>query len=325
VGLGFKWAADFMQMKDNSKWLVVQDITSREAWVSRDSAVSAFSSILERADSLPKVLITDADPIFTSKVFQEMLRERDILHTIRQGRQDLATVDNLIARIKRVAAQEELEGGKVEIPKIVEQFNKTGAKVLHGATPVEMKDNDSLRFQREWEEAQDIEDNVHQANIRRAKLLQAGAFRILVKRANKKDIRRRVFETLWSRELFPVDRLEGPYVYSGDRRFLTKEVLPAYRDSNAVQQEAASVSLNTRAREVLRRYADFGVQYLMGVSGHRAGAQKFGSALSRAGNIKQAIELAKLPRRAPGASLVRVFPDLFKMEVVGGKPTVALV
>jgi hypothetical protein len=122
-----------------------------------------------------------------------------------------------------------------------------------------------------------------------------------------------------------VDRLEGPYVYSGDRRFLTKEVLPAYRDSNAVQQEAASVSLNTRAREVLRRYADFGVQYLMEVPGHRAGAQKFGSALSRAGNIKQAIELAKLPRRAPGASLVRVFPDLFKMEVVGGKPTVALV
>jgi hypothetical protein len=130
VGLGFKWAADFMQMKDNSKWLVVQDITSREAWVSRDSAVSAFSSILERADSLPKVLVTDADPIFTSKVFQEMLRERDILHTIRQGRQDLATVDNLIARIKRVAAQEELEGGKVDIPQIVEQFNKTGAKVL---------------------------------------------------------------------------------------------------------------------------------------------------------------------------------------------------
>jgi hypothetical protein len=316
-----------MQMRDNSKWLVVQDITSREAWTSQDKAVSAFSSILERADSLPKVLVTDADPIFTSKVFQEMLRERGILHTIRQGKQDLATVDNLIARIKRAAAQEELEGGKVDIPQIVEQFNRTGAKVLHGATPVEMKDNDSLRFQREWEEAQDIEDNVHQANIRRARLLQTGAFRILSGRGDKKDIRRRVFETTWSRELYPVERLEGPYVFSGGKRFLTKAVLPAYRDSNAVvqQQQQAPPAPNTRAREILRRYADFGVQYLMGVPGRRAGAQKFGLALSRAGDIKQAIEIARLPRRAPGASLVRVFPDLFKMEIAGGKPNVALV
>jgi hypothetical protein len=106
---------------------------------------------------------------------------------------------------------------------------------------------------------------------------------------------------------------------------LTKEVLPAYRDSNAVVHQPAQRAQNTKAREALRRYADFGVQYLKGLPDHRAGAQKFGLALARAGDIKKAIELARLPVRAPGASLVRVFPDLFKMEVVGGKPHVALV
>ena len=290
--------------------LVVQDIFSRFAYAEIiDSPMQAYEGmrqILRRARPPPQILITDEDPGFKDARFQEVLKDRRIIHEYRVGRNDLATVDRLIFTIKRTMASHEAAGDDVSLEEVVSGLNESGTKVLYGSAPEDVRGNKPLIFQREWDESKNMEDNAKQIQMRARKLQQANAYRTL----EQKGFRRRAGQAIWSRAVHPVGRIEGAFV---DGR-PTKEVLPTTGD----QARPEVKPLNPKARELLLCYATRISDVISDtdddvLSSHKVYTELVKEAGSRQ-NLQNVLREAGLSAVSPVVSFVRAFPDFFRLD-----------
>ena len=309
-----RWVADIMvrpAAKEDRYTLVVQDIFSRFAWAepitSPMQAADGLRAILRRARPPPQILITDEDPGFKDAQFKAVLGDRRIIHEFRVGRNDLATVDRLIFRLKRTMASHEAAGDDVPLQEVVSGINGTGTEVLYGSAPDDFRDgpNNALVFQREWDESHNMLDNAKRIHARARKLQKEGAYRTL----EQKGFRRRAGQAIWSRAVHPVRNLQGAFV---DGR-PTKEVLPTSGEEALPEVRA----LKHAAREVLLRYA-LRVSDLLSDEDDVASVRRvYLELLKEAGsreNLQNALRAARVSANAPVASLVKVFPEYFRLE-----------
>jgi hypothetical protein len=311
--------------------LIVMDTFSRFAWaalISSPMDAAGYREILRRAGKAPSLLLTDGDPGFKTKEFQEALGKT--FHQLKEGAQDLAVVDRFIGYLKRKQKQAELDGEKPnwaeQLQTRVRGFNQSGAPVLHQSAPEDLRgpkgeiQNKQLYFDREWEESKGMQANAAAIHHRAANL--GDSFRTLAPFPGPK---RRVGDPVWSLAVQRVKEVRGATVEDErGQRFLTKEVLPVKADSTELT--APAPKLNAMARGMLDRYEARGRAFLLGQPEHRASATRFANALAAEGNVKEALRQAGVAADAVVRSIVNVFSDTFVMETgaKGGQAHVAL-
>jgi hypothetical protein len=320
LGPSQKWFADILiKKKTDDKteyWLLVQDEFSRYAWeekiANQGQAHSGLAKIFGRAGRTPEELVTDRDPGFTSRVFQQLLRDHGVRWVPKSGQQDIATVDRLGGIMKRARAEAAAEGHNVSMGEILEGQNDRLNATTHAA-PNELwtkKPDKTLFFKRMWQEASALRDTVQAQQARGEHLANVGRFRVY---QMNKIIRgeRRIDEPIWSREVHRVRRIDGAYVEADDgRRYLTKEVLPV-RGGAAV---AFAPLPRPRARALLERYKDLMVEFLRGRGG-KVTVQSLGRLLNlRAPEYKQTLRALRLSTRVPFQSFAKVYPELFETD-----------
>ena len=341
TGLDSRWMADIMVMpegehggKSHRYALIVVDIFSRFAWGALiDSPMQAdegYREILRRAGKSPSVLLTDGDPGFRTPSFQKALGGTH--HELKMGANDLSIVDRLIGFLKRKQRQAELDGQKESwadrLQERLSGWNHTGAPALYNSDPADLRGahgeiaNKELYFNRLWDEGKGMQANAAAIERRAQHVRDAGAFRSLAPFPGPK---RRVGDPVWNIRPHAVKSVDGPFVEDErGERFLTKEVLPIHRESTELA--APAPKLNAKARGMLQRYADRGKAFLLGQPERRANATRFYNALAAEGNVKEALRLAGVATDAVVKSVVRLFPETFRMETGkgGGAAHVAL-
>ena len=344
-GLDKRWQTDIIvntqapsELK-GTMWsyaLVVVDVFSRYVWAklitSPMVATAGLREILDEAGKNPDVLSTDADPGFLSAPFRDLLASKGIHQSSRVGRNDLAVVDRVIYTLKRVLATHSLESGHNDwaerLEAVVKAYNDSPHGTLNDGAPGDIRGpggavkNKILYFNREEQEAANMQTNSQQILERGRRLGHDGAFRVF---KHKEKLGRRVFEPSWSRETRTVGTIRGAFVRDLDgNEFPTKEVLPVPPDSTELPD--APMRLNPKSRGMLQRYADRLKAFLTAKEDRRTAASKAHAVLSEEGNIKQAVQLAGLSTGKVIANFVGAFPDVFKMETPkkGGAAWVAL-
>ena len=338
--LDSRWQADVMLYSQPSEYrgerwtaaLVVCDIFSRTVWAelihSPMQSSVGFAAILARAGKGPTSLTTDADPGFKTAAFQDLLREHNIMHEFRVGRNDLAVVDNAIGRLKRALAVHIAETGVQDwasrLQDAVAGFNESGAPALYGSAPEDLRGehgqivNKGLYFDRQYDESKAMEDNATQIQKRAERVEREGAFRVYV---HKERLGRRVFDPHWSRDTYNAEEVKGAFAKDqhGDWH-PTKELLPIPKESTELPPPPAK--LNAKARGLLQRYADRAEAYLTAKADRRDYSSTLHRVLSRDGyDIKEAVGAAGLSQKAVMASFVNAFPEKFKLVTAKGGGT----
>ena len=318
-GLDRRWAADVMVLPGPTYALVVQDIFSRFAWAEHISspmeANQGMEVILHKAGKTPDEISTDADPGFQTKAFNELLSEKGIHHTFREGRNDIATVDRLISTLKGARATHLADVGHDEwnLKSAVDGYNDTSHPRLMQGAPDDLRKpggeigNKLIYFNREVEEARNIAQNTTEIH-NRAEKLEGSGFRVY---KHKEALGRRVGDARWGREIH-TGVVDGAFVKdeSGDYH-PTKEVLPVPTDSNELAEPA--LKLNPKVRGLLERYKDRGVAFLTAKEDKRDYSSNFYGALASVGDVKEAMKLANLSTRYTVSTFVGVLPDVFKL------------
>ena len=320
-GMDRRWAADVMVMRPGYA-LVVQDIFSRFAWAEMLSspmeAYQAMEAVLHKAGKTPDEITTDADPGFQTKQFNELLSERGIHHTFREGRNDLATVDRLISNLKSALATHAADVGgdwRDRLKSAVDGYNDSSHPRLMQGSPGELRGpggaigNKIIYFNREVEEAKNIEQNAKEIQSRAGKL-EGNGFRVF---RHKEYLGRRVGDPRWGREIH-TGVVDGAYVKDESGEYHpTKEVLPVPKDSNELAEPA--LKLDPMARGILDRFRERGVAYLTAREDRRDYSSKFVHVLSAVGDLKEALRSAHLGTKTTVATFVHVFPDVFRLVV----------
>jgi hypothetical protein len=139
-----------------------------------------------------------------------------------------------------------------------------------------------------------------------------------------KGLKRRANQPIWGRELHKVDKVQGAFVDGHP----TKEVLAVPKDSTILAPE--KVPKNYDARQALVRYASRVAGFLSGNPDNTASSQRVANTMvTIAGsrqNLLAAFRLAGVSAREVVSSLVRVYPDYFrladgKVTYVGAEPS----
>ena len=327
-GLDRRWAADIMVVSGKYT-LVVQDLFSRYAWAEPvDSPMVAYKAmreVLDKAGNTPDEISTDADPGFQTRDFNELLSSKGIHHTLREGRNDLASVDRLISTLKRALATDAADGGSATVASVVAGYNDSSHPRLMEGAPDELRrpngeiGNKIMYFHREEEEAKNIQQNTEEIKKRAAKL--DGGFRVY---HHKESLGRRVMEPRWGREIH-TGVVDGAFIKDATGEYPTKEVLPVPKDSTELAEPVAKI--NAKAQGLLQRYADRAEAYLRAKRGWDY-ASNLHKALSTDGyNISAAVQLASLSTKSVIASFVKAFPGKFRLVTPpkGGSSFVELI
>ena len=315
-GMDRRWAADVMVLPGKYV-LVVQDIFSRYAWAEPiDSPMTAdrgMEEVLRKAGVTPDEITTDADPGFQTRGFNELLSSKGIHHTIREGRNDLATVDRLISTLKRALATDAADNGEATVASVVAGYNDSSHPRLMQGAPDDLRKpngeigNKIIYFRREEEEAKNIQQNTDEIKKRAGKLDEG--FRVYI---HKESLGRRVGNARWGREIH-TGTVDGAFIKDETGEYHpTKEVLPVPVESTALAEPKAK--LNAKAQGLLQRYADRAATYLAGKEDRRDHASALHRVLSTDGyNIREAVQLAGLSTKSVIASFVNAFPTRFKL------------
>ena len=314
--------------------LVVQDVFTRYAFAERmrtqADATTAMAAVLARAESeghrAPTMLVTDEDGVFKAPAFQALMKRHNIVHSFKESRNDIGTVDRLIGTIRRALAQESAESGENDwaktLNKVVRGYNDAPHRRLFGGSPQEASKTPETEHDRElifnlrYRGAQDMEHNQQEIDKRKGTLEQAGAFRTLV---HAPKLGRRVYKNVWSERIHRLSGFDETGAHAKDEEgklFLTKELLPVHPASTTTNLAAAQVKpANEQTRGMLRKYADR-VTALLTAKPNRAEALwRVAQALDKApGNWREATKLAGLNQKRQMAALLEQFPELFEIK-----------
>ena len=310
--------------------LVVQDVFTRYAFAepmaSQVDAASAMAAVFRQAGRqghrVPKLLVTDADGVFQAPAFRELMQQHSVVHSFKESRNDISTVDRLISTIRRALAEESAESGEADwasrLRKVVAGYNQAPHSHLAGASPAEAGDGSSkaLQFELGRRAALDMAHNADEIQKRRAKLEAAGAFRVLLPVPN---YGRRVYKNVWSERVHILKGFDETQAHAVDeegKSFPTKELLPVHAESTGTRLAAAQQPpQNDKRRALLRRYADQVTRYLMPLPGKSAALPKVAVALDRGpGHWREATKLAGLNQKRQLAGLLGEFPELFEVK-----------
>ena len=153
--------ADFSSENDGFKYLlVVIDVFSRFGWVeplknkSADNIVIAFNKILSEGRK-PRRLRTDAATDFTSKKFQNLLKENEINHFTTHNEKQANYVERFIktikTKIRRYMSEKRMNRYIDILPKIVNSYNKTWhSGILSEPINVTKQNEKQLWWQMYW-------------------------------------------------------------------------------------------------------------------------------------------------------------------------------
>ena len=249
---GFKWQADLVDFtsRDASKnegyryALVLVDVFSRlvhaEPMKGKTAAdtVVAFDAVLNDLgpDAKPAFLDSDVGGEFEG-VFEARLRNLDIIHVQKDPRQKdaIAVVDSAISRIKQAISKELTETGEESwlgaLQRAVDALNSRPSDHLMGSAPDDVGNNVALSYALEARAGEDILENSKQLKAATQRLLDAGAYRVLLP---KRDWQR-IDQPKYSSEVHEVRSIKHGYVVSkGGLRHQVRFAAPVSRGSQAV-------------------------------------------------------------------------------------------
>ena len=310
--------------------LVAQDVFTRYAFAelmtTQSDATRAMEAIFRKArregHSLPTQLITDEDGVFKAPSFRALMQRDRIVHTFKEARNDISTVDRLIGLLRRALAQESAQSGEADwaakLDQVVRGFNESPSSHLLGGSPADAskpEEHKGLAFQLEWNASEDMRHNATEIDKRKAKLEETGSFRTLV---HAPKLGRRVYKNVWSERIHRLSGFDETGAHAKDeegKMFLTKELLPVHPASTTTNLAAAQVKpANEKTRGMLRKYADR-VTALLTAKPNRAEALwRVAQALDKAGNWREATKLAGLNQKRQMAALLEQFPELFEIK-----------
>ena len=232
-----RWMGDLMDYTAKSvkgspqHVLIIQDVFSRfifaKALKSKADVTAAFSRIVEETGRKCEELNTDRGSEFTSSTFQSRLRDLGIPHRLKVGPQDLATLDRAIGTLRATLSRRTAEGGTwwEELDAAVKSINNSEHAALFMQEPGEVKDDEDLRFDLRYHNAEMASENQELAKKRGDKLVAKSAFRTLL--PLKTGFRRRAGQQNWSEKIHTVDRIESGRVVDTDgNSFPMSTVLP---------------------------------------------------------------------------------------------------
>ena len=310
--------------------LVAQDVFTRYAFAelmtTQSDATRAMEAIFQKAQReghrLPTQLITDEDGVFKAPSFRALVQKYNIIHTFKEARNDISTVDRLIGLLRRALAQESAQSGAPDwaskLDQVVKGFNESPSSHLLGGSPADAskpEEHKGLAFQLEWNASEDMRHNAAEIQKRKAKIEEAGAFRTPV---HAPKLGRRVYKNVWSER---VHRLAG-FDATGSRardeegtHFPTKELLPVHPESTTTSLATAQAKpANEKTRGMLRKYVDKVTAHLMTKPGRKEALWRVAQMLDKAGAWREATKLAGLNQKRQMAALLEQFPELFEIK-----------
>ena len=234
-----RWAADLIdyaerQAEGYQYILLVQDIFSRKVWgvATKDkkaaTVLGAFEHIVRSAGK-PRELDTDQGPEFEYE-FDDYLEEENIIHTIADKRNKNArgSLDYAIGSIRATLARLTMATKKKWnqlVPDAVHAVNETVHKGIISRTPAQVAKDKDAQFLLRERAANDLQTNEKQIEKRGAKLERQGAFREELPPKEDMD-KERSFLPRYGDQVHRVDKVVGGTVFSGDKPYQTRHVLP---------------------------------------------------------------------------------------------------
>jgi hypothetical protein len=201
---------------DNYKYfLAVIDIFSRYAWVeplkdkSANHIVEAFDKIITNSERLPKRLRTDAATDFTSKVFQNYLKSKDIVHFTTHSEKQANYVERFIKTIKSKIYRYMTENNTARyidvLPKLLESYNRTWHSGIQ-LEPINVTKDKEKRLW--WQMYWPKERYQPSTRKRERKLEYKFIFNVddKVRISHLRSSFQREYDTKWSSEIFNIKR-----------------------------------------------------------------------------------------------------------------------
>ncbi len=325
-----RWQADLLDYKTKTAEknrgfkvaLVVTDVFSRKAFTepvkskSPADVAAAFERVLERAGGAPVEVSTDGGAEFKG-AFSEMLERRGIAQLYKEQRNSLAVNDAAMRTLKAMTAREMTASGNdswVEaLPKATRAYNDNSHPHLMGSAPNDVKDSPELQYALEKEAGEDIAHNHAEHMKRLRRLLEQGAFRVVLPRSEWT----RTGEPRYSERVREVDYLVGSSVVGTDgARFAIRDVLAVpsgsadvqvpqeIRGGNPVRQSAQQAALRPFA-EALKGFLGDGFLTLQGA----------GTKLSHVPGFRETMRA----QRIGGIGALQRFLALFPEFVIEGQ------
>jgi hypothetical protein len=314
--------------------LVAQDVYTRYAFAepmeSTLDAAKAMGDIFRQAERhghhIPQQLTTDADGVFQTAAFRELMEKHHVLHDFKRSMRDISTVDRLISTLRRALAEESAESGEsdwaAKVRQVVAGYNQAPHAHLLGASPAEAGDEESnkeLAFELRRRASDEMLQNHQEIEKRKAKLEAAGAFRVLIAAPK---LGRRVFKNVWSERIHILKGFNATGAEATDeegKSYPTKELLPVHAESSGTNLAAAQKPVQNESRRArLRRYADEVTRYLMRQPNKTAPLHKVAVMLDQpalGGKMwREATKLAGLNQKRQMAALLEEFPELFQIK-----------
>jgi hypothetical protein len=240
-----------------------------------------------------------------------MLLSNDIQHRVKEGPQDLATLDRAIGTLGATLVRRVAQGGSwsEELQAAVSSMNNTDHKSLYEREPGEVKEDKDLRFNLRYKNAEMASENAELAHKRGEALEEKGAFRTLLKPLT--GFKRRAGQQNWSEEMHNVQEVKNARVTDTEGNSFPMSLVkavPAASTQVAAPSLAkgGSVKTDEKRRGMLRGYLPQLLAFVRragdtGLSIHKASKQ-MGAVQGFSEDLKKA--------RATLPQMVALFPEL---------------
>ena len=252
---------DYEKSNDGYKYLlVVIDIFSRYGWIqplknkSANTIVSAFGKILEEG-RIPRRLRTDAATDFTSKHFQEFMKEKGITHFTTHNEKQANYVEHFIKTIKnkirRYMSEKRTERYIDVLNSMVNSYNRTWHSGIQSEPiNVNKKNERKLWWQMYWPKFDKKEDERKKKKRSRKRLF---AYKVgdKVRISHLKSAFLREYDNKWSYEIFKIIRR---YVRQDQPIYVISDWFGEKIEGTFYQRELQKVDTNQkpwRVEEVL--------------------------------------------------------------------------
>ena len=249
--------------------------------------------------------------------FSDMLERHGISQLYKERQNSLAVVDSAMHTLKAISAREMTASGGdswvAALPKATQAYNDNSHPHLMGSAPNDVKGSPELQYALEKEAGEDVAHNHTEHMKRLRKLLEQGAFRVLLPRSEWS----RTGQPTYSERVHEVGHLVGATVVSKDNaRFPIKDVLAVPGGSGDVRVpneiRGGNPARQNLQQTALRRFAEA----LKGFLGDGSlTLQAAGAKLSQVPGFKDALRA----QRVVGPGALQRFLALFPEFVTEGR------